>query len=179
MADEPDVDALGIKDLKALIVGAGLSTEDCIDKADLRARAREALEAKKNKPADGEQSAATPMHGAVHRSDAMAERDKSGATSVLGTSKLFGEWQNDAAALQGANTALHERRVKQAKTVESSFQLAAPPPVRIYRERMAITDEYTAALPPEVETNAGNEALIRSAAESGDVLQEIRQQLSK
>ena len=51
MADEPDVDTLGIKDLKALIVSAGLSTEDCIDKADLRARAREALEAKKNKPA--------------------------------------------------------------------------------------------------------------------------------
>ena len=49
--DEPDIDTLGIKALKELITGAGLSTEDCIDKADLRARAREALQAKKASPA--------------------------------------------------------------------------------------------------------------------------------
>lgn len=51
MSDEPDVDAMGIKALKELITEAGLSTEDCLDKADLRARAREALARKASKPA--------------------------------------------------------------------------------------------------------------------------------
>ena len=50
MEDQPDIDSLGIKALKELIVAAGLSTEDCIDKADLRARAREALAAKAANP---------------------------------------------------------------------------------------------------------------------------------
>ena len=39
----PDVEDLGIKALKELITSAGLSSADCLDKADLRARAREAL----------------------------------------------------------------------------------------------------------------------------------------
>ena len=46
-----DIDTLGLKALKELITSAGLSFEDCIDKADLRARAREALEKKKSQPA--------------------------------------------------------------------------------------------------------------------------------
>jgi predicted esterase len=50
MADTPDIDSLGIKDLKALIAEAGLSTDDCIDKSDLRARAREAVAAKAQQP---------------------------------------------------------------------------------------------------------------------------------
>ena len=50
MEDQPDIDSLGIKALKELIVAADLSTEDCIDKADLRARAREALAAKAANP---------------------------------------------------------------------------------------------------------------------------------
>ena len=50
MADAPDVDTLGIRDLKELISSAGLSFEDCLDKADLRARAREAVEVQKNRP---------------------------------------------------------------------------------------------------------------------------------
>lgn len=39
---DADIDTLGLKDLKALIAQAGLKFDDCIDKADLRARAREA-----------------------------------------------------------------------------------------------------------------------------------------
>jgi predicted esterase len=38
-----DIDGMGIKALKELIASAGLSTEDCLDKADLRQRAREAV----------------------------------------------------------------------------------------------------------------------------------------
>ena len=37
---DADIDTLGLKDLKALIAQAGLKFDDCIDKADLRARAR-------------------------------------------------------------------------------------------------------------------------------------------
>ena len=48
---DADVETLGIKALKELIASAGLSTEDCIDKTDLRTRAREAIAAKKSKPA--------------------------------------------------------------------------------------------------------------------------------
>ena len=50
MADA-DVDTLGIKALEELIVSAGLSTEDCIEKTDLRTptRAREAIATKKSK----------------------------------------------------------------------------------------------------------------------------------
>lgn len=59
MSDEPDIDTLGIKALKELITGAGLSVEDCLDKADLRARAREALAAKKAAPVPAASSAAS------------------------------------------------------------------------------------------------------------------------
>ena len=38
-----NVDALGVKALKELVTSAGLSIEGCLDKADLRARAREAI----------------------------------------------------------------------------------------------------------------------------------------
>ena len=43
----PDVATLDIKALKELIASAGMSAEDCIDKDDLRTRAREALDAKR------------------------------------------------------------------------------------------------------------------------------------
>ena len=38
-----DVDAMSVKELKALIGRAGLSCVDCVEKSDLRARAREAV----------------------------------------------------------------------------------------------------------------------------------------
>ena len=38
-----DVDAMSIKEMKALITKAGLSHADCFEKSDLRQRAREAL----------------------------------------------------------------------------------------------------------------------------------------
>ena len=38
----PDVAALSVGELKALISGAGLSYADCVEKSDLRARAAEA-----------------------------------------------------------------------------------------------------------------------------------------
>ena len=38
-----DVDAMSVKELKALITKAGLSHADCFEKSDLRQRAREAL----------------------------------------------------------------------------------------------------------------------------------------
>ena len=38
-----DVDAMSIKEMKALITKAGLSHTDCFEKSDLRQRAREAL----------------------------------------------------------------------------------------------------------------------------------------
>ena len=41
-ADAKDVEAMSIKELKALITSAGLSTKDCVEKADLRRRAVEA-----------------------------------------------------------------------------------------------------------------------------------------
>ena len=44
-AEVPDVETLGVKALKELIVSAGLSAEGCIDKDELRNRAREALAA--------------------------------------------------------------------------------------------------------------------------------------
>ena len=50
MADEPEhehaekVAALSLKDLRALVKEAGLSSEDCIEKAQLRLRAAEAVE---------------------------------------------------------------------------------------------------------------------------------------
>ena len=59
MSDEPDVDTLGIKALRELISSAGLSYEDCIEKSDLRARAREALEVKKSKPPPAAASASS------------------------------------------------------------------------------------------------------------------------
>ena len=42
-AEQPDVDGLGVKALKELVASAGLSSADCLDKAELRARAREAI----------------------------------------------------------------------------------------------------------------------------------------
>ena len=39
---DEDVDGLGIKALRELIVSAGLSHADCVEKSDLRARAAEA-----------------------------------------------------------------------------------------------------------------------------------------
>ncbi|KAL1522478.1 hypothetical protein AB1Y20_017466 [Prymnesium parvum] len=48
---ETDLSALSLKELKALIARAGLSSEDCIDKADLRSRAREAQEVLTRAPA--------------------------------------------------------------------------------------------------------------------------------
>ena len=50
MADQPakkqktDVETLGISEMKALIKSAGLSSADCVEKSDLRARCREAQE---------------------------------------------------------------------------------------------------------------------------------------
>ena len=47
MADQPakkqktDVETLGISEMKALIKSAGLSSADCVEKSDLRARCRE------------------------------------------------------------------------------------------------------------------------------------------
>ena len=38
-----DVEAISIKEMKALITKAGLSHADCFEKSDLRLRAREAL----------------------------------------------------------------------------------------------------------------------------------------
>ena len=38
-----DVDAMSVKELKALITKAGLSHTDCFEKSELRQRAREAL----------------------------------------------------------------------------------------------------------------------------------------
>lgn len=42
MAEQQDIDAMGIKALRSLISSAGLSYADCFEKADLRQRAREA-----------------------------------------------------------------------------------------------------------------------------------------
>ena len=41
---DADVDAMSLKELKAIIAKSGLSSADCLDKSDLRARAREAVE---------------------------------------------------------------------------------------------------------------------------------------
>ena len=42
-AEQLDVDGLGVKALKELVASAGLSSADCLDKMELRARAREAI----------------------------------------------------------------------------------------------------------------------------------------
>ena len=49
MADA-DIDSLSLKELKAFIAEAGLSFADCLDKDDLRSRAREAQEKMKSAP---------------------------------------------------------------------------------------------------------------------------------
>lgn len=72
-----DVESLGIKALKELITAAGLSTEDCIDKADLRARAKEALAAK------AANAAKQPAQGAASSSLSMKEDE------VIGTYKCI------------------------------------------------------------------------------------------
>ena len=60
MADA-DIDSLSLKELKALITEAGLSFADCIDKTDLRTRAKEAQEKLKAAPAP--KPAAAPSGG--------------------------------------------------------------------------------------------------------------------
>jgi hypothetical protein len=46
-APEPkDIDSMSVKELRSLILQSGLSDKDCIEKADLQARAKEALELK-------------------------------------------------------------------------------------------------------------------------------------
>ena len=50
MADA-DVDTMSLKDMKALIAKAGLNLDGCIEKPDIRQRAREALAAIAAKPA--------------------------------------------------------------------------------------------------------------------------------
>ena len=42
-APSTDVEALSVKEMKALIRSAGLATADCFEKSDLRKRTREAL----------------------------------------------------------------------------------------------------------------------------------------
>eukprot|EP00121_Abeoforma_whisleri_P017247 Awhi_evm1s15808 len=42
MSDDKGIDSMSIKELKALISSAGLSSADCVEKADLRKRAHEA-----------------------------------------------------------------------------------------------------------------------------------------
>jgi len=42
MAQDLDIDSMGIKALRQLITESGLSTDDCLEKSDLRQRAREA-----------------------------------------------------------------------------------------------------------------------------------------
>jgi hypothetical protein len=44
-----DVERLSVRELRRIISESGLSSTDCIDKSDLRARAREALQAEQAK----------------------------------------------------------------------------------------------------------------------------------
>jgi hypothetical protein len=62
--DDTDVDSLGIKALKELVAAAGLSTADCLDKDDLRARAREALAKNKQSAATSEAASGAEPSGA-------------------------------------------------------------------------------------------------------------------
>ena len=48
---DEDVDGLGIKALRELIVSAGLSHADCVEKSDLRARAKLATAKLRDAPA--------------------------------------------------------------------------------------------------------------------------------
>ena len=49
LPSDEEVDDLGVKDLKKLIKSAGLGLEGCIEKSDLRARAKEATKKLKKK----------------------------------------------------------------------------------------------------------------------------------
>lgn len=57
-----DIDSLSLKELKELISSAGLSFADCLDKDDLRNRAREAQEAIKNGPRSSASGGASPIN---------------------------------------------------------------------------------------------------------------------
>jgi|AntAceMinimDraft_1070359.scaffolds.fasta_scaffold146834_1 hypothetical protein len=59
MADA-DFEALGVKALRELIASAGLTTQDCVEKSDLRQRAREAQAKLAARPA----AAVSPAAGA-------------------------------------------------------------------------------------------------------------------
>lgn len=73
-----DVDALSLKELKALITEAGLSAADCIDKSDLRTRAKEAQSVLADKPAPA---------------PALAPEPSPTATSTTSTTKTFGGYE--------------------------------------------------------------------------------------
>ena len=86
MADQPakkqktDVETLGISEMKALIKSAGLSSADCVEKSDLRARCREAQE--RLAEAERLRSAAAPAPAAPRRPAPPARRSSSGECST-------------------------------------------------------------------------------------------------
>lgn len=42
--EKKDIESMSVKELRTLILKSGLSDKDCIEKADLKARAKEALD---------------------------------------------------------------------------------------------------------------------------------------
>ena len=81
MADA-DIDSMSLKDLKALIAKAGLSSADCLDKADLRARAREATERLASAPASGSSSNAA-SGGVSSNTDAVSNKTMGGYPCII------------------------------------------------------------------------------------------------
>ena len=155
-----DVDAMSVKDLKALIGRAGLSCLDCAEKSELRARAREALarleearrlEAQRRAaeappPPRPRQTARSATYApATYAADAAADEPKREQLVQMGF-----EAQQAAGALvfAGGDVACSAALLRAWAEWEASRSLpaesvaAAYPPVRALRERLLFLGEF-------------------------------------
>ena len=153
-----DVDAMSVKELKALIGRAGLSCLDCAEKSELRARAREALarleEARRleaqrraaEAPPRPRQTARSATYApATYAADAAADEPKREQLVQMGF-----EAQQAAGALvfAGGDVACSAALLRAWAEWEASRSLpaesvaAAYPPVRALRERLLFLGEF-------------------------------------
>lgn len=139
----PDVDTLSIRELKQLIISAGLSTEGCIEKADLRERAREALAPK---------SRSEPPEATAANSSAADQASVPAATTIDDTSSTLGtvaEGDSETVAIEASDAAVAgEAAVGEAAAGEAA-------------EAEAVAAEVAAAA---AEDAAGEAAAAKEAA---------------
>lgn len=117
-----EVDSLSIKDLKALIASAGLSFADCLDKSDLKNRAREAqkiLDASPQSSQPSTKSGATSTRTfggyecVVHAPDQVGEGNAADLVVIMlhGLGATSSDFANSNTELSKFESSLAERRV--------------------------------------------------------------------